>query len=87
MHHKLGLDDIPVNAIQDYFSRNFGFIKPYIKILMKKVSIPCAHCGSMFTVSIPTSGVSSMGHQHSPGCMKKTNVYVNNGDITKTTKA
>ena len=54
---------------------------------MKKVSIPCAHCGSMFTVSIPTSGVSSMGHQHSPGCMKKTNVYVNNGDITKTTKA
>lgn len=53
---------------------------------MQKVSIPCAHCGGMLQVSIPTSGVSSMGHQHSPGCMKKTNVYVNNGSITKTTK-
>jgi len=53
---------------------------------MKKVTIPCAHCGQMYQVLIPTSGTSSRGHQHSPGCMKSTKVYVNNGNITKTTK-
>jgi hypothetical protein len=53
---------------------------------MKKVTITCAHCGGMFQISIPTSGVSGRGHQHSPGCMKSTQVYVNNGNITKTTK-
>jgi len=53
---------------------------------MKKVTITCAHCGGMFQISIPISGVSSMGHQHTPGGFQKsTRVYVNAGNITKTT--
>jgi hypothetical protein len=53
---------------------------------MKNVTITCAHCGGMFQISIPTSGVSSRGWQHSPGCMKTTQVHVNAGNITRTTK-
>lgn len=53
---------------------------------MTKVTICCAHCGGMFQISIPTSGVSSVGRQHSPGCMKTTWVNVNAGIITRTSK-
>lgn len=53
---------------------------------MKKVTITCAHCGGMFQISIPESGVSSRGHQHSPGCLKSTKVWQNKGNITKTSK-
>ena len=57
---------------------------------MKKVTITCAHCGGMFEIKIPTSGCSGRAHQHSYGCNKrpggKTDVSVNNGNITKTKK-
>ena len=53
---------------------------------MEKVSITCAHCGSMFQIQIPTTGHSERGQQHSPGCMKTTYVRVNNGKIVGTRK-
>jgi len=52
----------------------------------KKVTITCAHCGGMFTVTLPTIGHSSRGHQHSPGCGKSTQVEVNSGEIVRTKK-
>ena len=51
---------------------------------MKKVTITCAHCSGMFTISVPTIGVSSRGHQHSPGCGKITHVDMNSGNIVRT---
>ena len=53
---------------------------------MKTVTITCMHCGGMFQTKIPESGKGSRGHQHSPGCLKSTQVHHNNGNITKTTK-
>ncbi len=53
---------------------------------MTKTTITCAHCGGMFQISIPPTGNSGRGWQHSPGCMKTTQVYVNNGSIIRTTK-
>lgn len=52
----------------------------------KKITITCAHCGGMFQIEIDTVGVSARGHQHSPGCLKSTQVYINYGEIVKTTK-
>jgi hypothetical protein len=54
---------------------------------MKKVTITCAHCGGMFQVEIPQSGVQHSTKQHSMGgCGRNTRVYTNNGNITKTEK-
>jgi hypothetical protein len=50
-----------------------------------KESIPCAHDGGMFQFTVPNSGNNSRGWQHSPGCVKTTKVYSNNGVIIRTT--
>lgn len=50
----------------------------------KKLTITCAHCSGMFTITVPTSGHSSRGHQHSPGCGKLTQVEMNAGNIVRT---
>ncbi len=51
---------------------------------MKKVTITDAHCGGMFQVEIPTSGVQHSSKQYSIGdCRRNTRVYSNNGNNTK----
>jgi hypothetical protein len=51
--------------------------------------ITCVHCGKPFVTkrldNLTSSSNGSRGVQHSPGCMKITNVHYNRGNITRIT--
>jgi len=51
--------------------------------------ITCVHCGKPFATkrldNLTSSSNGSRGVQHSPGCMKITNVHYNRGNITRIT--
>jgi len=49
--------------------------------------ITCVHCGQSFNAkrldNLTPSSNGSMGVQHSPGCMKLSQVHYQKGNITK----